>query len=317
MGTIAELRIYDRRDPAVLRAVLHAARAELRTIDRLMAVQRPESDVSRVNLRGSRGPVPVDARVVEVLNAARAVSELTGGAFDVTVLPAARAWGFAVNAPHPPAVTPPIAGFSHVRIDTSSRTVTLTDPRAQIDLGGIAKGYALDRARGILRAHGVRSAYLDLGGEVATIGRPPDGARWRIGIRHPRRPSAVVGVIEVGEGAVSTSGDGEQFVVADGTRFGHVFDPRTGTPARALASATIAAASATLADALSTAAVVLGPRGIRSALRRVAAEGVFVALAGDGRVALTTTAGARFHRQPDDQAPAAQDEQEARIENDG
>ncbi len=296
MGTIAELRIYDHREPASLRAALDAGRAELHAIDRLMAVQRPDSDVSRINTHGATKPVRVDARVVEVLEAARAVSELTDGAFDVTVLPAARAWGFTTGTPHVPAVAPVIAGFSRVAVDSAHGTVTLTAPHAQVDLGGIGKGYALDRVRGLLRAHGIRSAYLDLGGEVATIGHPPDAPYWRIGIRHPRDPGAIVGTVELGEGAVSTSGDGEQFVIANGTRFGHIFDPRTGMPARALVSATVVASSATLADALSTAAVVLGPVASGAALRRVGAEGVFIDSDDDGRLAVAATAGIRFHR---------------------
>jgi thiamine biosynthesis lipoprotein len=234
--------------------------------------------------------------VVEVLEAARAVSELTDGAFDVTILPAARAWGFTEGAPHLPDVAPVIAGFSRVLLDPARATVTLTAPGVQVDLGGIGKGYALDRVRGILRAHGIRSAYLDLGGEVATIGRPPDADVWRIGIRHPRDPGAVLGTVELAEGAVSTSGDGEQFVIADGVRFGHIFDPRTGAPAQALASATVIAPSATLADALSTAAVVLGPVAARGPLERLAAEGVFVQLGNDSRLVVGATPGARFHR---------------------
>ena len=300
MGTIAELRLYDRQDPARLRAALDAARAELHTIDHLMAVQRSDSDVSRLNARGGGAPVAVDARLVELLDAARAVSELTGGAFDVTVLPAVEAWGFTASAPRVPAVTPRIAGFRHVRLDAASATVTLTAPGARLDLGGIAKGYALDRVLAILRAHGVRSAYLDLGGEVATIGLPPDDACWRIGIRHPRRPGTIVGVLDVAEGAVSTSGDAEQFVLADGARFGHIFDPRTGVPARGLVSATVVAASATLADALSTAAVVLGRTAAGVALDRVAAAGVLVDLRNDGELAVTTSGSVAFRRLPDD-----------------
>jgi thiamine biosynthesis lipoprotein len=296
MGTIAEVRIYDRRDPAGLRAALDASRAELHAIDRLMAVQRPDSDVSRLNASGSGKPVRVDARVLEALEAARAVSELTDGAFDVTILPAAQAWGFTTGTPRVPDVTPVIAGFSRVVVDAAAGTVTRTDPRARVDLGGIGKGYALDRIRGILRAHGVRSAYLDLGGEVATIGQPPDAPYWRIGIRHPREPGAVVGAVEVGEGAVSTSGDGEQYVIANGARFGHIFDPRTGMPARGLVSATVVAPSATLADALSTAVVVLGPIASGAALRPVGAEAVFVDIGNDGQLAVDATAGARFHR---------------------
>jgi thiamine biosynthesis lipoprotein len=298
MGTIVELRVYDAAGgrPGATRA-LEAALAEIRTVDRLMAVQRADSDVSRLNREAARGPVRVDPRVLAVLRASRRVGELTGGAFDVTVLPIVRAWGFVDGTPHVPAATPRIAGFRHVVVDTAAGTVAFSDPGVQIDLGGIAKGYALDRARAILRAEGVASAYLDLGGEIATLGTPVEGGRWRVGIRHPRRPASLLGVVEVDEAAVSTSGDAEQFVGAGARRIGHIVDPRRGAPAEGLASATVVAASATMADALSTAAVVLGVGPATRLLERLAVDGIFASLDGDERAPdVVVTPGARFAR---------------------
>jgi thiamine biosynthesis lipoprotein ApbE len=299
MGTIAEVRVHAAPDD-VAPAALEAALAELRALDRLLAVQRADSQLSRLNREAARGAVDVDARLIEVLVASGAVSRATGGAFDVTVLPAVRAWGFTDGRPHRPADARPVpaAGFPTVVVDAAARTVRFTNARTQVDLGGIGKGYALDRARAVLRAHGVRSAYLDLGGNVATVGTPPGEERWRIGIRHPRRPDVLLGVVEIGEASVSTSGDAEQFVVVDGKRSGHVFDPRTGRPADALISATVVSPSATQADALSTAAVVLGADRAGEVLARLGADGVFARLDAAARIALTVTAGARFR--PDD-----------------
>ncbi len=290
MGTIAEVRVHAGPDAEEARRAVAAAVDELRAIDRLMAVQRPDSDVSRLNREGAGGPVSVDPRVVAVLEKALEVWRLSEGAFDVMVLPLAQSWGFTDGRPHrPTGREPAIARTDALRIDRAASTVVFDDPRAAIDLGGIAKGYALDRARDVLRAHGVTSAYLDLGGEIATIGRPPDGIYWRIGIRHPRRAGTLLGVLEVDETAVSTSSDGEQFVEVGGERFGHIFDPRTGKPARGLVSVTVVHDDAALGDGLSTASVVLGEAAARPVLRRVGARAVFAQLEADGRLDITTT----------------------------
>lgn len=259
MATTAEVRVYDAPDLPRARAALERVMAELRAIDRLMAVQRADSDVSRMNRDAATRPVGVDRRVIDVLEASIAVSRRTGGAFDVTVLPAVLAWGFTGPAPaRPRAPVPRPAGYRTLEIDRAAGTVRFGDPRAGVDLGGIAKGYALDRAREILRAAAVRSAWLDLGGEIATLGRPPGGGRWRVAIRHPRRADVVLGIVEVEEAAVSTSGDGERFLEDGEGRTGHVFDARTGLPATGVSSATVVASSATLADAYSTAAIAMG-----------------------------------------------------------
>jgi thiamine biosynthesis lipoprotein len=299
MGTIAEIRVYDARDSAAIPPALRAARHELHLIDRLMAVQRPASDVSRVNREAAAHAVSVDERVLDVLEAAAAVAWLTDGAFDLTVLPAVRRLGFLGDAPPDSrGRVAPIAGHRHIHLDRSRGTVRFTHPATQVDLGGIAKGYALDRLREILRAHGIRSAYLDLGGNIATLGLPPSARRWRIGIRHPRVHDTLLGVAELAEGSVSTSGDGERFVIRDGKRLGHIIDPRTGIPSQGVASATIITASATLADGLSTAAVVLGPRRTRALLSTLPADAILATVRDDASLALTITDPTTFEPAP-------------------
>jgi len=296
MGTFAEVRVYDGGETAA-RAAADAALAEMRALDWLLAVQRPDSDVSRLNREAARGPVRVDPRVVEVLARSVDASRATAGAFDVTVLPVVRAWGFIDGRPHPPGPgpAPRIAGWRSLRIDAGAGTIAFADAAAQVDLGGIGKGYALDRARDVLRARGVRSGWLDLGGNIATLGAPPGGGPWLIAIRHPRRAGDRLGVVAMGEASVSTSGDAEQYVMEGGTRRGHIIDPRSGRPADALVSATVVAASATTADALSTAAVVLGAARAREVLAGAGAEGLLVGLEPDGALHLGATTDLDFH----------------------
>jgi thiamine biosynthesis lipoprotein len=295
MGTMAELRVHAAADAPVARAALDRAMAEIRDVDRLMAVQRPDSDVSRANREAAERAVGVDPRVLEVLRTSMEVSRLTDGAFDVTVLPVVLAWGFTGSSPARPAgVVPRPAGYRTLRLDGAAGTVRFSDARTGIDLGGIAKGYALDRARDVLRAAGVRSAWLDLGGEIATIGTPPGGGRWRIAVRHPRRSDAVLGIVEVGEAAVSTSGDAERFVDDAAGRAGHIFDPHTGRPAQGLVTATVVAASATLADALSTAAVVMGDEAFERLARRLDVGAVLGELVPAAEIRVRVTPGLRF-----------------------
>jgi thiamine biosynthesis lipoprotein len=298
MGTIAEVRVHAVAPGADAERAIEAAMGEIHAVDRLMAVQRPDSDVSRVNRGAATRAVSVDHRVVEVLRASRHLSELTDGAFDVTVLPTVRAWGFLDGQPRRPAHAPRPAGYRHVRVDEARDEIAFDRADVGVDLGGIAKGYALDRARTAMVERGVWSAYLDLGGNVATLGTAPDGRPWRFGIRHPRRPDALIGAIEVGEGSVSTSGDAERFVEDEHGRAGHVIDPRSGRPADALVSATVVAASAMLADGLSTAAVVMGREAFAALLPRVGGRAVLVALEPGGRVVTWVSPDLQLHTAP-------------------
>ena len=211
------------------------------------------------------------------------------------VLPVVLAWGFEGSTPVRPAgaVSRP-AGYRTLRLDEAAGTVRFGDVRTGVDLGGIAKGYALDRARDVLRAAGVRSAWLDLGGEIATIGTAPGGGRWRIAVRHPRRSDGVLGVVEIGEAAVSTSGDAERFVDDAVGHAGHVVDPHTGRPAHALVTATVVARSAMLADALSTAAVVMGDDAFEPLARRLDVGAVLGELVPAAGIRVRVTPGLRF-----------------------
>lgn len=251
-------------DPASARRALAAARTAVVRVDSLMSTYRPESEVSRLNAAAGTGAwTRLSAGTAAVLAAALDLARATGGAFDPTVGPLVRAWGFHGGEGR----LPPPAEVDSLRALVGWRTVELGGGRARLglpggalDFGAIAKGYALDRAVAAMRATGVAGGMVDLGGQVAVFGVPPDGGRgWPIGIRDPRRPEDVLGTVVLEAGSAATSGDYERFFEIGGTRYSHVIDPRTGRPVRGVAQVTAIAPDGTSADGLSTALFVLGP----------------------------------------------------------
>ncbi len=261
------------------RAAAEAALQEVARLDRLLDRFDPTSPVSAINAQAGRGLAEVPTEVGEVIALALDVARRTGGAFDPTVAPLVDAWGFgAVEQGGPPSRPPsPQAieearqrvDYTAVRLEREGDAVLVGLARAgmALDLGGIAKGYAADRALAVLRAHGVSSALVDVGGEVAVLGGRPatagseeDGEGWRVGIQHPREPQGLLTTLELTTGSVATSGDYERFFEWEGRRYHHLVDPRTGWPAVGLVSVSVLHESAAVADALATAVMVLGPR---------------------------------------------------------
>jgi len=244
-----------------------AAFDEMRRIENLTSRFIPTSDVARINEAAGGDPVKVSDETFTLLEKSRECSELSGGAFDVTIGPVVDAWGFGTETPHVPdsnvlAKAVALVDFRAMELDPASKTVRLAHPGMSIDLGGIAKGYAADRAAAVLREHGIKHALIDAGGNIVAVGTRPDGKPWHIGIRDPRgsSPTDTVGpVVEITDGAVVTSGDYERFFIENGHRYHHIFDPKTGMPADRAESATIIAPTSVDADMLSTAVFVLGP----------------------------------------------------------
>lgn len=253
--------------------------AAVRDVEAHDSLFDPHSELSRLNAAGTRGLDGPSTGFLEVLRVAREASELSNGAFDVTVAPLVRLWGFAGSPRTVPPSDAQVArarrrvGYKRVRLpllrDRNSSGWAYGRPSlaggTEVDLGGIAKGYAVDQALAALRRRGVMSALVNAGGQVGAIGRRPDGGPWRIGIQHPRRPSALLGVLELTNASVSTSGDYQKFFEAGGVRYHHIMNPRTGGPARGLISATVIVfhpgsdGQGAWADALSTALFVMGP----------------------------------------------------------
>jgi thiamine biosynthesis lipoprotein len=260
MGTFVAMRAAGPRAPAAL----DEAMAEIHRLDRLFDYGGAESDVGRLNLAAGGGPIAVQQETIVVLERALDYARASGGAFDPTVGPLVDVWGFRPDTerrvPDNASIASALAlvDYRLVRIDKASGTAELTRAGMRVDLGGIAKGYAADRAADVLVRAGITSAILDIGGNVYVLGLRDGAHRWRVGLQHPRQTDAMFGVLSLTGHSVATSGDYQRFFEADGERYHHVLDPRTGQPARGLIAASIVAETGLDADAASTAVFVLG-----------------------------------------------------------
>ena len=254
---------------------IEAAFAETARVEALCGYAST-SPVAAINRAAGRHPVAVDPELYRLIATALYFSSVTGSAFDITVGPLSELWGFrseqrTVRQGNPPSdaqIRSALAktGWRNVRLCTSSCTVFLTKPGMQIDLGGIAKGYAVQRAMDTMVTYGMRDVLINYGGDIEMLGRNAQGLPWKVGVQHPRHSDRIVTVISQSSGSIVTSGDYERYFFKDGVRYHHIFDPATGKPARGAISATVITNDNMIADILSTALFVLGPqKGIRLA----------------------------------------------------
>lgn len=265
MGSVMTMSVYGpgRRevDEAVNRVVEEFARVE-----RLLSVFDRTSFVSKLNLAAGRNPLPADPDVVELFHSAQAFSESTGGAFDVTVEPLMRRWGFRSETRELKRVPSDrelsdllgAVGYGNIFLDRKNGLVGLRHPRAAVDLGGIAVGWTIDRAVGILHRYGIVAAFINHAGDAYALGVPEESEGWSVGIPHPDRPGEIIHRMTLRDRAVATSGNYRKFVESDGRRFGHILDPRSGRPGASFLSVTVAAKTALEADAYSTGLYCLG-----------------------------------------------------------
>ena len=288
MGTelVIEVRGPDRR---ALEQALAAALTELQRIEDLMTDWRP-SELTALNDAAGGGPHPVPAELARLLSRSLEVGRLSGGAFDPTYAGVGRLWDFKRRPPLIPdreriEAGLKLVGYERVAIDLEANTVELPEGM-RLGLGGIAKGYGVDRAMAVLVEHGVEHALVNAGGDLKALGRRGDEP-WEIAIRHPRDRERVLAVLPVANTCVVTSGDYARFFEHEGRRYHHIIDPRTGYPSEGCMSATVVAPDAAAADGLATALCVLGPeRGLElvESLDRV--EALMVGM--DGEVRLST-----------------------------
>jgi thiamine biosynthesis lipoprotein len=267
MDTFVRLVVHGRQSQAALDDIIDATVKEMARLESVLSAHAAGSDVDKLNTAAT-APRVVSDETIAVLERAKQVYERSQGAFDVTIGALMRAWGFGTDAravPTPAALAEalPGVGFEHVEMDVSQRTVRLTHPNTQLDLGGVAKGYIVDQAILFLAQRGITNAFVEAGGDVRVLGGFPGQFIWekpravRIGVQHPTQPDALIAVVSTYGGAVLTSGDYERYFIQDGVRYTHIVDPRTGMTVRGIASATIVAPEAALADAIATAAMVL------------------------------------------------------------
>lgn len=261
MGTIITQRVY----ASNARAAIQETSARLKAIENLMTINAPGGDVNSLNEAAGKKPVVLSPETINILKTAKKYAEISRGAFDVTIGPLVKAWGVFTDNPRIPSQDEidrllKLTDYRKLKVDTVNSKAMLELPGMIADLGGIAKGYAGDEAIKIYRKYGIKSAYINLGGNVVVLGTKPDGKPWRIGIQNPRAENGFyIGIVEVTDKAVVTSGDYERFFEKDGIRYHHILDPNTGYPADSgLISATIVTDISMDADALSTSVFVLG-----------------------------------------------------------
>ncbi len=304
MGTILEVTI-EGLPSSEAEAAADAVFAEAERLNALMNSWDPESALSRLNREAVRGWAVADPEILVLLQISLGYSRLTGGAFDVTAGPLVRLWGFIAREVRVPPPQGEIeaamaqTGFERVELDLELRSVRLQVEGMEIDFGGVAKGYAVDRAIAVLRERGVERALVNLGGNVRGLGSPAARERWTVAVRDPRisgeRPR-LLGYIGLGEGGIASSGQYERFFEHEGRRYGHIIDPRTGWPAEDVLGTTIVAPDALTADILSTAVFVLGPeRGPEFIDAQEGIEGIVVLPRGDGGVIIRISEGLRPH----------------------
>ncbi|TET64819.1 FAD:protein FMN transferase [Candidatus Aerophobetes bacterium] len=255
MGTVVEISVI----PADEEAIKEAFDA-IKKVDELMSTYKPESEVSILNRQGENHLSP---QTTQIIQEAIKFSEMTEGAFDITCRPLINLWKRAKKE----AKIPTLQEIEEAKELVSYKKIALEDdlvkfqqPGMQIDLGGIAKGWAVDKAIQALKKRGVRAALVNAGGDLYALGRRGLWKKWELGIQHPRDQEKILTTIEVSDKGVATSGDYRRYFTLEGRRFSHIVDPRTGeTVEEVPMSVTVVAPDATTADALATGIFVLGP----------------------------------------------------------
>lgn len=259
MGTVVRIEI-GLDDPERGRRIIQRAMNEFRRIDRMMSPMRESSDLARINREAAKGWVSVPGELLQLIARANEVSVMTAGKFDITFASVGRFYDYRRHRrPGEQTIRQylPAINFRHIELDLDRKRLRFRRQGVTIDLGGIAKGYAVDLATAILVEEGVVRGIVTAGGDSRILG-DRHGRPWQVGVRDPRNDAAVAAVLPVINEAVSTSGDYERYFEADGVRYHHILNPRTGRAASGIRSVTILGPDATTTDALSTSVFVMG-----------------------------------------------------------
>jgi thiamine biosynthesis lipoprotein len=264
MGCVYSIVAYAANPDATKRA-LEEALDEVDRIDRLASSYKADSALSRLNAAPAGTPVRVDPELFGLIAEALKYSADSGGAFDVTVGPLMKAWGFFEGDARVPSKTELAAarqrvGYRHVSLDTGAQTLRVDRPGVEIDLGAIAKGYAVDRAARVLATRGIAAALVNAGGSTIVVsGAPPGKPAWDVPVQDPQDRTRVAMTLALRDRSLSMSGASERHFDVDGVRYGHIMDPRTGRPSRGALAVIALADTGIVSDALSTALYVEGP----------------------------------------------------------
>ena len=305
MGSSLQMSIWTIDEASASAAAERVAR-EFDRLERLLSVWKDGSDVVRLNAAAGQQPVSVSRETLELLTFARIASEQTGGEFDVTFGALADIWKFDHDqddtVPDRASIDKrlPFVDYRAVQTDPARGTAFISRSGVRVHLGGIGKGYAIDRAVDLLRKDGFQDFLIQSGGDMYASGTT-NGAPWKLGIADPRGDHSAFAALELRNSAVSTSGDYERFFMKDGVRYHHLIDPDRGEPARGCRSVTIVADRATIADVLSTGVFIMGPDAGMALIEKLpGVEGVIVTASNDVLVSSGLKGRVEIKRPPTD-----------------
>ena len=288
MDTVIEITAYGPNAESAVKAAF----AEFKRLHDLTDRFSPESQVSRINQQAGREKVKVDPDLAFMLKRSNELSDRLDGVFDVSIGPLTSLWGIGRKGEFVPSDNEindvlPLVNYHRIEIDLAANTIYLAQRGMSLDLGGIAKGYATDKAIEVLKNKGIRSALVNAGGDVRVIGQRPDQKPWRIGVQDPRNSDKIIAKLSLTDwDTKETSGDYQRYFIKDQVRYSHILDPRTGKQPREIISVTTVNSNSGDGDILGTAIFVLGiDRGMELLKQFPGTEAIIVTK--DGRIVVT------------------------------
>jgi len=244
-------------------AYIDLAVAEISRIENLISSWDSRSQTSLINRNSGIKPVIIDLELFNLIKRAIQLSKLTDGAFDITYASMDKIWKFdgsMITMPLKTTIVQSVTkvGYQNIVLNAKDHSVYLNRKEMKIGFGGIGKGYAADKAKALLKKHGVESGIINASGDMSTWGKQPNSEKWNVGITNPLNKNKVFALLPIQDQAVVTSGNYEKYVILDGQRYSHIIDPRTGFPSKGIVSVSVFAPSAELADAIATSIFVMG-----------------------------------------------------------
>lgn len=281
MGTIITITVYDVNKPRdYVEQAIDAAFEAIARVNHLASVYNDSSEISLVNREAGNRYVEVDSNLFKIIQQSQRFAELSDGAFDITVSPLIKLWDYHNPNPRLPSqedIQQALSFVNYKDILLENNRIKFKRPGMKIDLGGIAKGEAVDRAMSVLKKRGITDAMVNIGGNLSAMSSKLTEGKRKVWVRHPRQEGRYYGYFTMDNGSVATSGDYERFFILDSVRYHHIIDPKTGYPATGCVSTTIRAQNAMLADVLSTTVFVLGiEKGMQLINQLEGVEGVII-----------------------------------------
>lgn len=272
MGSVFELVVVE-NDSAMAQQHFQKTITEIERIENLISEWRPHTQISQVNQNAGIGPVKVDREVFELTQRAIKYSQLTEGAFDISIAALDRVWlfdGSMEEAPSNISIQQSIqnVGYQYIVLDSLNSTIFLQKKGMKIGFGSIGKGYAADKGREHLQSIGVKGGIVNASGDLSAWGTQPNGKPWKVGVANPFKAHKMLKVLKLKNGSVTTSGSNEKFAEIHGKRYSHIINPKTGWPSEGLISVTVSGSSAEFANFLSTSIMVLGKKEGRKLLSK-------------------------------------------------